>query len=69
MCPSGVWWHRRENGDFCCARVKREQSGNLPRGRNTYNEFEGHRTLWQVNKKKSIPGKGTPCAKEGSMEE
>ena len=47
--------------------MEREQSGNLPKGCNIYNESEGQRSLWQVNKKKSVLGKGTPCARKGAQ--
>lgn len=46
--------------------MEREQSGTLPRGCNTYNDSEGQRSLWQVNKK-SILGKGTSCARKGAQ--
>ena len=66
VCPGG-WWHCRGKGDFCHARVEREQSGTLPGGCNTYNESEGQTSLWQMNKKKSILGKGTVYARKGAQ--
>ena len=65
VCPR-VWWHWRGKGDFCHATVEREQSGTLPGGCNTYNDSEGQRSLWQVNKK-SILGKGTSCPRKGAQ--